>query len=258
MSFSFVDPWHLYLPREGGHLVGISGSGGKTGFMQACAGQLAADHVPVIMSCTTRSEPLPGVEAYAIDSPFPEPLPGSLIYLHDGLDSEGKWRGLDPEVLDRWMDRFPDRVWLVETDGAAKKPLKFYREGEPVWPARTSLAVVVMGVGGVGLKAGDVVHRFAVEKLPGVEQLHAEKPWLWDHQLALLESRDGYLAQVPADIPAVLALGGLASQDDSIGLFEFVGRAMADKRLPLVTFFETEGDEIRFQTACTDRPDHEE
>ncbi|PID81457.1 hypothetical protein CSB20_02920 [bacterium DOLZORAL124_64_63] len=176
------------------------------------------------------------------------------LYLHAGVDEAGKWRGLPPEQVDQLGDIFADHVILVETDGSAKRPLKFYREWEPVWPDRTSLAVVVMGVGAVGMRAAEVVHRFDAAALPGLADLHPEKPWLWDHLLALLQAPDGYLAQVPPEVPAVLALGGLGAQDDSIGLFDFVGRAMADPRLPLVTFFESGGEAPHFRTACLNRP----
>lgn len=250
MNFSFVDPWDLYLPREGGHVVGFSGSGGKTSLMRACAERLAAGGVSVLMTCTTRSEPLAGISDFSWPGDGPATEDGGPFFLHAGLDDKGKWQGLPPETVDGLALHFPDHVVLVETDGAAKKPLKFYRADEPVWPARTSLAVVVMGIGQVGEPAGRVVHRFAAERLPGAQDLHPDKPWLWDHQLALLTAPDGYLARAPEGAPVVLALGGLSSQEDSIGLFEFVGRAMSEAEVPLVTFFETAGDAPSFRTAC--------
>ena len=35
MSFGFAQPWHLFLPREGGHLVAIGGCGGREDFLSA-------------------------------------------------------------------------------------------------------------------------------------------------------------------------------------------------------------------------------
>jgi hypothetical protein len=102
------------------------------------------------------------------------------------------------------------------------------------------------------MKAAEAVHRFAAAALPPLEGLHADKPWLWDHLLGLLQAPDGYLARVPAEVPVVLALGGLGSQEDSIGLFDFVSRAMQDPRLPLVTFFEAAGENPGFRTACAE------
>jgi len=74
--------------------------------------------------------------------------------------------------------------------------------------------------------------------------------WLWDHNFTLLTASGGYLDQVPAEIPTVLALTCMAGQDDSIGLFEFVGKAMENDRLPLVVFCETTGETPYFRTSC--------
>lgn len=250
MNFRFVEPWHLYLPRAGGHVVGFSGSGGKTSLMQACARVLTAEGVPVLMTCTTRTEPLDGVRPWIWPDDGIPTAGEDPVYLHAGPDAEGKWRGLEAAQVDALEEDFAEHVVLVETDGAAKMPVKIYREGEPVWPRRTSLAVVVMGIASVGCRAAEVVHRFDPSALPGAQGLHPDKPWLWDHLLALLQAENGYLSRVPEGVPTVLALGGLAQQEDSIGLFDFVGKAMQDTRLPLVTFFETADKEPSIRTAC--------
>ncbi len=252
MNFSFVDPWHLFLPREGGHVVGLCGSGGKTSLLQVFAVQLADEGVPLILTSTTRTENLAGFPVLDL-ADLATKAPGTLprqFFLRDGLTSEGKWRGLSAEDVDRLSVRFSDRVILVEVDGSAGRPLKFYRPGEPVWPLRTSLAIIVMSMAAVGAKAGGVVHRFGKQPFKALEDLDADAVWLWDHSLTLLTAPEGYLSQVPAQVPAVLALTGMASQDDSIGLFDFVGRAMEENRLPLVVFCETSGDEPSFRTSC--------
>ncbi len=71
----------------------------------------------------------------------------------------------------------------------------------------------------------------------------------------LLLGEGGYLAQVPTGVPAVLSMTGLAEQDDSIGLFEFVGKAMADPALPLVMFCTLTDDGFQIRTSCIDRAD---
>jgi hypothetical protein len=106
-----------------------------------------------------------------------------------------------------------------------------------------------MGTGAVGAQAGDVVHRFGREESAA---LAAHREWSlveWDHVAALLLGPGGYLDLVPAGVPAVLALLGLAGQADSIGLFEFIGRAMEDPRLPLVVLGETGTDPPSLRTA---------
>ena len=61
MKFSFVDPWHGFLPREGGHVFALSGSGGKTSLMRALADWYAREGLPLVLTTTTRTEPLEGV-----------------------------------------------------------------------------------------------------------------------------------------------------------------------------------------------------
>ena len=252
MNFSFVDPWHLFLPREGGHVVGISGSGGKTSLLRAFGEIFKNEEIPAILTSTTRTEALDEFEVHDLADlakTLPNSLPG-LFFLRDGLTSDGKWRGLSAEDVDNLSRSFPDRVILAEVDGSANMPLKLYRSGEPVWPGRTSLAVVCMGQGAVGDKAGAVVHRFGRLKFEPLGELQADSVWLWEHSLALLKGTGGYLDQVPADVPIVLALTSMADQDDSIGLFDFVGKAMEEERVPLVVFCETTGETPYFRTSC--------
>jgi len=254
VNYVFLDRWHDFVPREPGHVVAFMGSGGKTSLMRATAAVLVAEGVPVVMTTTTRSEPLAGVAALDLSAGHGDagmPAAGSL-FVHAGVGADGKWRGLEPGQVDRLAERFPAAVVLAEVDGSAERPLKIHRAGEPVWPGRTSLAVVVMGAGAVGRRAGEVVHRFGREESAA---LAGHREWTlveWDHVAGLLLDAGGYLDRIPAGVPAVLALAGLEEQGDSIGLFGFVARAMADPRLPLVMFCELGSDPPALRTACRD------
>lgn len=252
MNFSFVEPWNLFLPREGGHVVALCGSGGKTSLLQVFAAQLVRDDVKGIFTCTTRTEALEGYPVFDLSDLDNIPT-GELpphFYLRDGVTDEGKWLGLGPEDVDALAEKFSDRVILVEVDGSACMPLKYYQPGEPVWPRLTSLAVVVMSTAGVGETTSEVVHRFGRQDFPPLKEQKAHDVWLWDHSFTLLTAPGGYLDQVPAEIPVVLALTGLAQQDDSIGMFEFVGKAMENERMPIVVFCETSGENPSFRTSC--------
>jgi len=257
LNYFFLKHWHEFLPREAGHVVALMGSGGKTSLMRAMADVLAAENIPVVWTTTTRTEPLEGVPvmdraelttAKAMDLPL-------VFFLREETLPDGKWAGLKPEDVDALDTLMPDHLVLVEVDGAAKLPLKVHRDDEPIWPARTSLAVVVMGVGAVGSKVGEVVHRFGRQASPALEQ---HKDWTlleWDHMAALILEDGGYLSKVPDEVPAVLAMMGLAEQDDSIGLFGFAGRAMEDPRLPLVILGELASEEPSLRTAVRDDDD---
>ena len=257
MSFGFVEPWHAFLPRDGGHVLSFMGSGGKTSLQQVVADVYAAESQPTVLTTTTRCEVLPNLpnltwqEWQATDAAS---LP-DYVYIHGGETEPGKWDGLTAEQVDRLSEALPDRILLVEVDGAAKHPLKFYREGEPVWPGRTSLALVVMGVAAVGGPIDSKIHRWgriAFEPLQGLTDYALME---WSHLGDLLLAPGGYLAQVPAGVPAVLAMTGIAEQDDSIGLFEFVGKAMEDPAFPLVMFCALGPDGWNIRTSCVDRED---
>jgi len=249
VNFSFVDPWHLYLPREGGHVISFCGSGGKTSLLKAVAEIYAQADLPLVLTTTTRTEPLADTPATDLADLDPGTAP-RRFFLRDGLDADGKWQGVTPAVVDGLGELFPDRLVLVEADGAAKHPLKLYREDEPVLPDRTSLALVVMGADAVGGFTRNVLHRHDRLDFPPLNGLTADAVVEWDHVHDLLTGPGGYLARIPEDIPVVLVLAGLGEVQDSIGLFGFVGRAMTHPRVRLVTFCETGPEDISFRTAC--------
>lgn len=238
MAFAFLEPWHLFLPRAPGHVVALSGSGGKTTMLGEIARVWSADGVQFVATTTTRTQPVAGFGGVsAADGPG---IPPGLClattaalptFLHGGQLPDGKWAGLPAAAV----DALPGLV-LAEVDGAAGLPFKYYRTGEPVWPARTSLALVVMGVGGIGERAGNVVHRLGRGEAVDPVGIGADEVWQWDHALALLTGPGGYLDQVPPEVPVALVLAGVEQQPDSIGLFGFTGRAMEHPRLPLVVF----------------------
>jgi probable selenium-dependent hydroxylase accessory protein YqeC len=255
MSFGFIEPWHLLLPREGGHLLGFMGSGGKTSLLLAAAAVYANDGVPTVLTTTTRCEVLPGMPQFSwaeMQAVAADDLPATF-FLHDGLAAPGKWRGLAPEQVDALGGLLPERVVLAEVDGAAKLPLKLHRADEPVWPGRTSLAFVVMGVGAVGGRADQCVHRWGRGAQDWLVGLPGHTVLTWQLVSELLLAPGGYLAQVPDGVPSVLAMTGLSLQDDSIGLFEFVGRAMADPALPLAMFCSEGPDGPMIRVACVER-----
>lgn len=252
MNFNFVDPWHLFLPREAGHVISLMGSGGKTSLMRVFAEVYRDIAIPAVLTTTTMSEPVSGVEAVEfveLEKRDPAGLP-DVFFLHDGLTSDGKLTGLRAGTVDQLGGMLPDRIVLTEVDGSAKLPVKLHREGEPVWPTRTSLAIVVMGTSAVGAKTGEILHRFDRMDWPPLAEMKAWTIWEWGHSLTLLLEPGGYMSRVPEGIPCVLALTGMGGQPDSIGLFDFVGRAMESPRLPMTMFCDLGADQPVIRTAC--------
>lgn len=252
MNFSFVDPWHEFLPREGGHVVCVCGSGGKTSLIRRLAEHYRDEGVPVVLTTTTRTEALDEFPVADVDDA--EALAGlagePAFFVRGGVDEQQKWLGIVPSAVDAMGESWPDRVVLVEVDGSAGKPLKYYRPGEPVWPMRTSLALVVMGLQAMDEPAAEVVHRFGQAEYAPLADLAPGTLWNWDHLLTLLTGESGYLDQIPCGLPTVLVLAGMGQAQDSIGLFDFMGRAMADERIPLAVLCELAGPEVSVRTVC--------
>ena len=256
MNFAFVGPWHLFLPQDGGHVVAVAGSGGKTTLLRVFAATYGELGVPTILTTTTRTEPLaeftPVLWADLVEDPDLVPADA---FVHAGIADDGKWLGVEPEQADRLGELLPGRVVLAEVDGAAKHPVKLYRNGEPVWPRRTSLAVVVMGTAAIGAQAGRVVHRLGRITDGPLSSLSSDEIFTWDHLRDLLLDVGGYLAQVPEQVPTILALTGMDDLTDSIGLFEFVGHAMDHERLPLTLFLGLGEMGPDLRTACRNDAD---
>lgn len=249
MGFTFLDPWHLFLPRQRSHVVGVSGSGGKTSILGAVARVWAAEGLPVVATTTTRTASVPGFAGFAPgEVPRAQPA-GDLLFRHGGIRPDGKWQGLPAGEVDAL-----EGLVVAEVDGAAGLPFKYYREGEPVWPSRTSLALVVMGIGGIGERAGHVVHRLGRSDAIDPVRARPDEVWQWDHAWTLLTAPGGYLDHVPASVPVALVLAGLEQQPDSVGLFEFCGRAMEHPRVPLVVFCSRMGPELHLRAACREEP----
>ena len=249
MDFQLLPDWHAFLPRAGGHVVSLMGSGGKTALMRAIASQYVAESVAVLLTTTTRSEVLDWVPDLNHEE-LEEGEPPACCFVHRGKYDDGKWRGLTPRQVDRLAERYPRRVILAEVDGAAKHPLKLHRSDEPIWPGRTSLGIVVMGTAALADTAGSAIHRF--ERLgPGpLEETTADTSLDWDHFFALLTGPGGYLERTPAAVPLVLALTQISDLADAIGLFDFAARVMTEPRLPLLMFCELDPERFSLRTAA--------
>lgn len=233
--------------------------------MLASGAQYRDESVPVILTTTTRSEPVadwPLVQWRDLAVGSGERGSGDRLprwcYLCDGTDAAGKWRGLAPEQVDQLAELAPEHVVLVEADGAAGLPVKLHRPDEPRWPRRTSLAVLVMGTGALGQPASRVVHRWGRLPPGPLAAVGADEPWEWRHFAALLFGAAGYLDRAPAAVPVVLALTQLGGLQDAIGLFEFTAKVMAEPRLPLVVLGELDpqrtGLRTAYRTAATPGP----
>ncbi len=258
MDFLFLPTWHEFLPRAGGHIVSLFGAGGKTSLLLACAEVYRDEGVPVVLTTTTRTEPLavaglPVVEWRDLAAgTATDPTTADVFFLRDGVDPQGKWLGPDARDVDALGRLLPDRVVLAEVDGAAKHPVKLHRDDEPVWPRRTSLAVAVLGARALGRPVGEVLFRWDSLPASQLTELHDDDEWTWQHMFRLLTTPGGYLSRVPPGVPTLLAITQLASIDDTLGLFDFVARVMNEAALPLIVIGEARGGRTDLRTVYRD------
>jgi probable selenium-dependent hydroxylase accessory protein YqeC len=74
--------------------------------------------------------------------------------------SNGKLRGIRPELVDVLIGLGPVSCIVVEADGAAGRSIKAPNDSEPVIPGSTSLVVPVVGIDALGCRLGpDAVFR---------------------------------------------------------------------------------------------------
>lgn len=157
-------------------VIALVGAGGKTSVLLALAADLAQDLAAgelVVITTTTKIFPPPAgaLEALVVERepaaiwPALERLRGrarrvGVVAAH--LPS-GKLDGIAPDVADG-LSGVPWIPWLIaEADGAAMRPLKAPRAGEPVFPASTSLVVALVGCEAVGRPLDEaVVFRSAI------------------------------------------------------------------------------------------------
>ena len=250
--FMFLDQWHEILPREGGHVVSVFGGGGKSSLLEAMCAALVDAGVPVCVTTTTRTEPLDWPDLVVLEhadlaAGVAAPA-GAPLFVRGGEDG-GKWLGIAPEEVDALGGLLPGHVVLVEADGSAGLPLKLHDAGDPALPARTSLAVAVVGLSAVGREPAAALHRYGRADA-GHVGLGDGEPVAWEHLLNLLERPRGYLGRVAEGVPIMIALLQMDENDDAIGLFETVGAVMERLAVPVVLLGDTSGPEPRLRTAC--------
>jgi probable selenium-dependent hydroxylase accessory protein YqeC len=154
-------------------VISLVGAGGKTTLLYALGRELSALRHGIILTTTTKIfEPKPSPFFLQFLSPelsivktwVTEHLHRHqcLLIARERLPN-GKLEGIPPEWVKALF--FMDGVSAIvnEADGAAGRPLKAPRKGEPVMPDNTTLLVPVMGIDGMGCPLDeDTVFRSAI------------------------------------------------------------------------------------------------
>lgn len=192
-----ASPFLRALGLGHGDVAAIIGAGGKTSLMFRLAGEARSLGMRVLVTTSTRILlPEPGEYDHLdlsgrlfVDSP-PE-RPG--IYVGGIPDeTDTKIMGVRDDLL-AWSQRAFDLV-LIEADGAASKPLKGWRENEPVIPEITSVTIGVLDISTIGSPfTSDLVHR--PERFGGLVGADQNDNISLGHLLRLVAHEDGLFAR---------------------------------------------------------------
>lgn len=153
-----------------GDVVSVIGAGGKHTLMYHVALELYSVDIPVVLTSTTnlhrsaeyarlttvRSE-IGGIWEKDLDAALAD---GGRAVLVDAKLTPSMYRGIDPETVARVSTVVPGAVVLVKSDGARKRLLKAPGKGEPVYPPRVDICVLVLSLEAIGKPLNDKnVHR---------------------------------------------------------------------------------------------------
>jgi probable selenium-dependent hydroxylase accessory protein YqeC len=161
-------------------VIGLTGAGGKTTLMFRLARELFLGGKKVVTTTTTKIlEPASGETMSLFVHPEEKEL-RQFVYNHlneykhvtiarERLGS-GKLKGVSSDLVDDLCRSGRIDYIIVETDGAAGRPVKAPREGEPVIPSSTTLVVAILGVDGVEkeLNEENVFQAERVSKMTGI------------------------------------------------------------------------------------------
>ena len=140
-------------------VISLTGAGGKTTLMFRLAKELFLAGKRVVTTTTTKIlEPASG-ETISLFVHLDEKELKQFVYKHlddyrhitiarERLES-GKLKGISSDLVNDLGDSNKIDYVIIESDGAAGRPVKAPREGEPVIPSSTTLVVAILGVDGV-------------------------------------------------------------------------------------------------------------
>ncbi|MCX7030912.1 MAG: selenium cofactor biosynthesis protein YqeC [Spirochaetes bacterium] len=234
-----------------GSILAFVGAGGKTSALYALAGELAADGARVLVTMTTMiydpasegGRGLEGVDVLhefapdtnreshssigsrerALDRIRARAAPGKVFCVASkALPSEGKLRGIDPDLLEALAPAFD--YLLVEADGSRRLPVKAPGPAEPVMPPCADLVLGCVGLDCLGRPiAADTVHRH--ERFADLVGAQTGEAITAAHLVALATAKAGLFKAAPPSARRLVVLNkadllSASSLDSVLGAFE--------------------------------------
>ena len=154
-----MTPEEAFSLRER-EIISLVGGGGKTTLMFALGRELSIRRKGILLTTTTKIwDPEPSDEFSLFLSARLERVKEwvkenldryrYLLVAQDKLDN-GKLQGIPPHWTPELFSIPGVSYIIIEADGAAGRPLKAPREGEPVIPAETTLLIPMVGIDALG------------------------------------------------------------------------------------------------------------
>ena len=195
--------------------ISLAGAGGKTTLMFRLAKELFLAGKKVVTTTTTKIlEPASGETVSLFINLDEEKL---KQFVHKHLDEykhitiarerlgSGKLKGVSSDLVNElWSSNKIDYI-IIETDGAAGRPVKAPREGEPVIPSSTTLVVAILGVDGVEREVNEenIFQAKRVSKMTGIPM---GKKMTDEAMAVLVTHREGIFKGAPSSARVITFL----------------------------------------------------
>lgn len=174
-----------------GDVVSIVGAGGKSTLMYSLAEELRGESRVIVTTTTKIFMPERGQYDYIFigEDGSKQFDKGNGVYVRGkAVSEENKVIGLDENILEREIPFF-DYI-LIEADGSKRKPIKGWKDTEPVVISKTEKTIGVLNIEVIGKEINeDNVHR--VEKFIDITNSRENELITVDHLTSLIFHHKG-------------------------------------------------------------------
>ena len=203
----------LYPDLHSNDLVCLIGAGGKTSVMFNLASAQKKMGKKVLVTTTTKIYPPENKQCDTVifgSQPSPDRLKkipsGTITCLGKALRRhDNKVIGLDKGYVDHLFDSQVFDCILTEGDGAGRKGIKAPKEGEPVVPEKTTLALGIIGLDTIGKQLNDE-HVYQSDRFCTITGANKNDRINEHHIARLILSKNGLFKNVPESCKRIVLL----------------------------------------------------
>ncbi len=219
-------------------MISLTGAGGKTTLMFRLARELRLEGKRVITTTTTKIlEPSEDESPHLFVSEDETEMRAFIsrhlaqyrqITLARERIGEGKLRGISSEFADSLWNLYSIDVLIIEADGAAGRPVKAPRRGEPVIPSQTTLVIGILGLDGIGMELNhqNIFQAGLVSNLTGIPE--GEK--MTEEGMAILMTHPEGLFKGASNSSRWVAFLNKVDIPDGVAKGEKIARNIFEKR----------------------------